>query len=325
MKKVKVIDLFSGCGGLSYGFFKAGFDIVYSVEFWKPALDTYNLNYGKNEPIRDITDLKIREEIEAKFKNQIDIVIGGFPCQGYSMAGKRDKDDERNQLYKYTIDVIERTNCNLFVLENVKGILSFKERDGELVINKIISMLKEIGYYSEYVLVDASNFRVAQKRERVIFIGAKEKDKNKVIEVINKIKETKLPIKTVKDAIYDLEDAPENKEFNHIFTKHTAQMIEKIKQTPQGKSPMKNYSDAFRRQFYDRPSTTVKENHGGVHLHPVLNRVMTPRELARLQSFPDDFIFTSTKSNILKQIGNAVPAKLSVEIVKIIKEVFKYD
>ncbi|WP_322908675.1 DNA cytosine methyltransferase [Mycoplasmopsis felis] len=97
---------------------------------------------------------------------------------------------------------------------------------------------------------------------------------------------------------------------------------QKIKNTPVGKSPMKNYSDAFRRIDYHKPSPTVKENHGGVHIHPELHRVLTPRELARLQSFPDEFIFLGTKSNILKQIGNAVPPKLSEVIAKMIKEIF---
>ncbi|WP_322960890.1 DNA cytosine methyltransferase [Mycoplasmopsis cynos] len=321
----KTIDLFSGCGGLSYGFFQNGFDIVESVEHWQPALDTYNLNFNKNEKIKDITDPKVIKSIEERFKNTIDLVIGGFPCQGYSMAGKRNPDDHRNQLYKYTIEVIERVNPRLFVLENVKGILSFKENDNELVINKIINMLLEKGYYSKYILIDASNFGVPQKRERVIFIGSSLTNKDKVDAVIKRLMETRLPIKTVYDAIYDLESIPESKEFNHIFSKHTPEMVEKIKNTPEGKSVMKGYSDAFRRQYYDKPSTTVKENHGGVHVHPKLNRVMTPRELARLQSFPDDFIFASTKSNILKQIGNAVPPKLSSEIAKIIIEVFYND
>lgn len=173
-------------------------------------------------------------------------------------------------------------------------------------------------------MLDASNFGVAQKRERVIFIGSKNKNKNKVKKVIEILKNTKLPIKTVKDAIYDLENKEESYELSHIFSKHKPEMIEKIKNTKPGESAMKGYSDAFKRQWYNKPSSTVKENHGGVHIHPVLNRVMTPRELARLQSFPDDFIFTSSKSNILKQIGNAVPPKLSFEIVKVIEEVF-YD
>lgn len=97
-------------------------------------------------------------------------------------------------------------------------------------------------------------------------------------------------------------------------------MIKKIKNTQPGKSAMKNFSDAFRRLHYDKPSYTVKENHGGVHIHPKLNRVLTPRELARLQSFPDSFIFKSNKNNILKQIGNAVPPKLAYEIAKIVKK-----
>lgn len=318
----KIIDLFAGCGGLTYGFWKNNFNIVETIEHWKPALDTYNFNFNKNETVKDITDPDVISNIEASFKDKIDIVIGGFPCQGYSMAGKRDPNDERNQLYKHTIDVIAKVRPKLFVLENVKGILSFKESDGVLVIDKIINKLSKIGYYSKYILLDASNFGVAQKRERVIFIGSKKSNKSSVDRVINMLSNVKNKIRTVYDAIYDLKNRDEDKNFNHIFTNHTQQMLKKIENTPQGKSVMNGYSDAFRRQYYDKPSTTVKENHGGVHIHPELNRVMTPRELARLQSFPDEFIFSSTKSNILKQIGNAVPPKLSEEIVKIILEVF---
>ncbi|WP_237023542.1 DNA cytosine methyltransferase [Mycoplasma miroungirhinis] len=170
-------------------------------------------------------------------------------------------------------------------------------------------------------MVDVSNFGVAQKRERVIFVGTLKEHSYYVDEIIKKISNVKLPIKTVFDAIHDLENHQEDKKFNHIFTKHTDKMIEKIKNTPEGKTVMNGYSDAFRKQYYHKPSTTVKENHGGVHVHPKLNWVMTARELVRLQTFPDDFIFHSTKSNILKQIGNAVPPKLSEEIVKIILEV----
>ncbi|MGZ9755964.1 DNA cytosine methyltransferase [Mycoplasma sp. 246B] len=318
----KLLDLFAGCGGLTYGFVKNGFVITDTVEFWKPALDTYNLNFNQDAFVNDITDPKVLEYLKNNYAHNIDVIIGGFPCQGYSMAGKRDKDDNRNQLYKYTIKVIEDIQPSLFVLENVKGILSFKEHDGNLVINKIIDKLHSIGYYAKYILLDASNFGVPQKRQRVIFIGAKQHQKEKVDKVIKMLENTFLPIKTVYDAISDLENVSEDVKWNHIFSKHSPKMFEKIKNTQPGKSPMKNYSDAFKRQFYDRPATTVKENHGGVHLHPKLHWVMTPRELARLQSFPDDFIFTSSKSNILKQIGNAVPPKLSEEIAKIINKVF---
>ncbi|WGI36545.1 DNA cytosine methyltransferase [Mesomycoplasma lagogenitalium] len=168
-----------------------------------------------------------------------------------------------------------------------------------------------------------SKFGVPQKRERVIFIGAKEKYKEKIDYIINQLKNYSEPVKTTKDAIYDLLNTPEDKEFSHIFSNHSAQMKEKIINTPVGKSAMKGYSDAFRKLDYNKPSYTVKENHGGVHLHPELPRVLTPRELARLQTFPDDFLFCRNKSQILKQIGNAVPCKLSFEIAKMIKKEMK--
>lgn len=321
MKDIKMVDLFAGAGGLTLGFVQNDFKILDTIEFWKPAVETYNFNFSTNIVPRDITDDDVRNELELKCKNKTNLVIGGFPCQGYSMAGKRDPDDQRNQLYKYTIDVIKRLQPEVFVLENVKGILSFKEKDGKLVINKIINILKEQNYYARYILVDSSKFGVPQKRERVIFIGSK--DKNKVDLAIIEIAKHNEKIKTVRDAISHLENQKMDSNIpNHIFSNHTTEMKERLSKLKEGESLYGNYSDAFKRIYYDKPSPTVKENHGGVHVHPVLNRVLTPKELALLQSFPDDFVFQGTKANILKQIGNAVPVKLSYEIAKIIKKVF---
>ncbi len=321
MKDIKMVDLFAGAGALTLGFVQNDFKILDTIEFWKPAVETYNFNFSTNIVPRDITDDDVRNELELKCKNKTNLVIGGFPCQGYSMAGKRDPDDQRNQLYKYTIDVIKRLQPEVFVLENVKGILSFKEKDGELVINKIINILKEQNYYARYILVDSSKFGVPQKRERVIFIGSK--DKNKVDLAIIEIAKHNEKIKTVRDAISHLENQKMDSNIpNHIFSNHTTEMKERLSKLKEGESLYGNYSDAFKRIYYDKPSPTVKENHGGVHVHPVLNRVLTPKELALLQSFPDNFVFQGTKANILKQIGNAVPVKLSYEIAKIIKKVF---
>lgn len=324
MKKLnfKMIDLFAGAGGLTYGFWKNNFEICETIEFWEPATKTYNRNYKTSIIPTDITNDELRKNIKNSWKDKIDIIIGGFPCQGFSMAGKRDVNDPRNQLYNYTIDIIKKVKPKVFCLENVKGILSYKEKDGIKVIDKIIDKLSKIGYYSKFILLDATNFSVPQKRERVIFIGAKKEYSDKVDETINDLKKHKSNILTVKDAIEDLEIEPEDKNFNHIFTNHKPEMIEKIKNTSIGKSAMKNYSDAFRKLDYDKPAYTVKENHGGVHLHPKLHRVLTPRELARLQTFPDDFIFCGSKSEILKQIGNAVPCQLSTIIAEIIKKNF---
>ncbi|WP_406617706.1 DNA cytosine methyltransferase [Mycoplasmopsis lipophila] len=297
MKDIKMVDLFAGAGGLTLGFVQTDFKILDTIEFWKPAVETYNFNFSTNIVPRDITDDDVRNELELKCKNKTNLVIGGFPCQGYSMAGKRDPDDQRNQLYKYTIDVIKRLQPEVFVLENVKGILSFKEKDGELVINKIINILKEQNYYARYILVDSSKFGVPQKRERVIFIGSK--DKNKVDLAIIEIAKHNEKIKTVRDAISHLENQKMDSNIpNHIFSNHTTEMKERLSKLKEGESLYGNYSDAFKRIYYDKPSPTVKENHGGVHVHPVLNRVLTPKELALLQSFPDNFVFQGTKTNI---------------------------
>lgn len=324
MKKYRMIDLFAGAGGLTYGFWKFGFIPVETIEFWKPATITYNNYYGTNITPLDITDENLKLFLKEKWSNKIDIIIGGFPCQGYSMAGKRSNDDPRNQLYKHTLKIIEYIQPKIFCLENVKGILSFKEKDGEYVINKIVNKLSEIGYYSKFILLDASKFGVPQKRERVIFIGAKNKDKNLIDLIIEQLSTHSEKIMTTKDAIYDLVNFPEDINFNHILSNHSEKMKKKIINTTPGKSIYK-YSDAFRKLDYNKPSFTVKENHGGVHLHPELPRVLTPRELARLQSFPDDYIFYGSKSDILKQIGNAVPCKLSYEIAKKIKKIFFCD
>ncbi|AJQ45546.1 cytosine methyltransferase [Ureaplasma diversum] len=323
MKNKKIVDLFAGAGGLTMGFVQNGFEIVDTIEFWNDAVQTYNHNFKTTIVPKDITSTPIREELETKHANKVGLVIGGFPCQGYSIAGKRSLDDERNQLYIYTIDVIKRLHPDVCVLENVKGILSFKEKDNELVVDKMIKKMNEIGYYTRCILVDSSKFGVAQKRERVIFIASPINKKDKVDEVIKKIGSVNLPTVSTKDAISHLEQTKENKAINHIFTNHSESMISKMSTLKEGESLYKNYSDAFRRIYYDKPSPTIKENHGGVHIHPKLNRVLTPKEMALLQSFPDDFIFLGTKSSILKQIGNAVPVKLSYEIAKIIKETYK--
>lgn len=319
-KKIKMIDLFSGAGGLTLGFFQNDFEIVESVESDICAVKTFNYNFKRSDIPKDITDETIRQNIEDKHKNKIDAVIGGFPCQGFSIAGKRDPSDPRNQLYKYTIDIIKRTNPKYFVLENVKGILSMEK--GE-VIKRIQSSLSEIGYYTSYTLATSSKFGVPQKRQRVFFIGSSFQNKNKVDLCINLINSHTEQTITVREAISDLQNVQENYLPNHIFTKNSPQYLERIKKLKVGETLSKSYADAYKRIDYDAPSPTVKENHGGVFIHPIENRFFTPRELARLQTFPDDFIFCANKSQTLKQIGNAVPVKMAYEIASIVKKVFE--
>ncbi len=213
-------------------------------------------------------------------------------------------------------------------LEIVKEILkSEKSLTSDLrtkVTTTIQNRFYNLGYDVQIKLLNAANFGAPQKRQRVIIIGAKENYPINFPEETfrdNKFDENQLPFKsnlsnwvTVKEAIDDLKNEPENIPFNHIFTKCGKLMQNKINNTPIGKSVYGGYSDAYFRCFPDEPSRTVKENHGGVFLHYEKNRFMTPRELARLQTFDDEFIFDGSKSQILVQIGNAVPPILGNSI-----------
>lgn len=386
------LELFAGCGGLSYGFHKNGFNIVAANELEEKIAATYKHNFpDSNVIVGDITKKEIKNEIYDCFKNKnCDVILGGPPCVAYSMSGHRNSRDPRGQLFKDYVELVKKLRPKAFVMENVKGILTIThdkpvltESEKELadkyysleeeklkleaekkllsvknkkatsipvvknkrllkeVKSKIRKMkkdtpkfrmnvtdiikntLEDLGYKVKMKLLNSANYGVPQKRERVIFIGLK----NDIDKEITYPEEThnkegtdgKSKWVSVREAIDDLKDLDENKDIQQIYTQHRPDFIEKIKETEIGTSVLKKYSESFYRCYPDRPSNTVKENHGGVFVHYEKNRVMTPRELARLQSFPDDFIFKGTKSSMLVQLGNAVPCGLSNAIAKEIK------
>jgi site-specific DNA-cytosine methylase len=191
------------------------------------------------------------------------------------------------------------------------------------VTDIIKNTFKDLGYNVKMKLLNSANYGVPQKRERVIFIGLRNDIDKEIVypeETHNKEgTDGKLKWVSVREAIDDLKNLDENKDIQQIYTQHRPDFIEKIQNTEIGTSVLKKYSEAFYRCYPDRPSNTVKENHGGVFVHYEKNRVMTPRELARLQGFPDNFIFKGTKSSMLVQLGNAVPCGLSNAIAKEIK------
>ena len=393
-KKLKVIDLFSGCGGLNEGFNDAGFTTSVSNDVWEPAGKTF-LKNNKNSKfiLGDITQKKVRDEI-IKYGKGSEVLVGGPPCQAYSMAGARDVDDPRGKLFEDYVKIVKAIKPKYFVMENVKGLLSMehdkirlneKERNkldkikklenkkNELLLKrkqsknttkinfsrseenqleeikdklikerKLTSSLRirvtetikkrflSLGYDVQIKVLNAADYGVPQKRQRVIVIGGldgypihfpdptyKAKSNGKNLELF---KSNLLDWVTVKEAIDDLKNKPEKISFNHIFTKCGKDFQKKINKTPIGRSVYGGFSDAYFRCPPNEPSRTVKENHGGVFLHYEKNRFMTPRELARLQSFKDDFIFEGSKSQILVQIGNAVPPKLGYNIANTLKE-----
>ncbi len=310
ISNLNFIDLFAGAGGLSCGLVMAGFNPISSVEIMQCAVDTYKYNFiekkGFDEFIesRDICLKETKDNLYKQVKGKhIHLIAGGFPCQGFSMAGLRVVEDKRNSLYKEMLEIVSVIKPDFILMENVPGLRSMLNGKIE---EKIIEDYSKIGYNINVTILNAADYGVPQLRKRIIFIG------NRVGKINYHPKAIYTPeqYKGVMETISRFSNIKEDKNINHIFTKHSAQIIEQLSFLKQGESLYKNYSDAWKRVYADKPSPTVKENHGGVNVHPIFNRVMTPRELAALQSFPDDFIFKGSKKWQLVQIGNAVPPLL---------------
>lgn len=304
------IDLFSGAGGLSCGLIMAGFTPVASVEIMPEAVETYKYNFiekkGFDETVetKDIREESVKKQLYKDIGNKhIHLIVGGFPCQGFSMSGNRVVTDERNSLYLEMKKIVEHIKPEFVVMENVEGLRSML--NGEIE-KKIIKDYYDIGYDINVTILNSADYGVAQTRRRVIFIGNRIGVKN----YHPKPFVNKENYKTLGEEIERFMGLDNDKSINHIITRHSDDMKKRINAVPEGKSLYDEYSDAWKKSPWDKPSCTVKENHGGVNLHPKLPRVLTPRELAALQSFPDDFIFKGSKKWQLVQIGNAVPPLL---------------
>lgn len=318
------IDLFSGAGGLSCGLTMAGFTPIGSVEIMPEAVATYKYNFveqkGFNENVqtRDIRNSIVKKELYDSIADKhIHLIVGGFPCQGFSMSGNRVITDSRNSLYLEMLEIVKHIKPDFVVMENVEGLRSMLNGKIEA---KIINDYTEAGYNINVTVLNSADYGVPQIRKRVVFIGNRFGIKNyhpkPIFSPENYV--------TLGECIKKFMSIPENKQVNHIFTRHSDDMIEKIKSLPEGHSLYGNYSDSWKKSPWDKPSCTVKENHGGVNIHPKLPRVLTPRELAALQSFPDDFIFKGSKKWQLVQIGNAVPTLLGKAIgISIMKSIKK--
>jgi len=306
------VDLFCGAGGLSKGLELSGLEGICGLDWFEEACRTYERNFKHPFVNGDITDSAVKEKFYDIVKKQLNgrrlsVVAGGFPCQGFSMAGNRIVDDPRNSLYKELIEIVVHLQPDFVVCENVKGLRSML---GGMVEKKILSDFKAIGYDMNVAVLCAADYYTPQKRERVIFIGNRIGAKNMHPKPILSQEE----YITTGSSIADLMDMPDMPEFNHVTTKHRPDMARRMMELPEGQSLYKGYSDAWKKCPWNEASCTIKENHGGVNIHPKLPRVLTAREMARLQSFPDDFIFEGAKNKQLVQIGNAVPPLLGKAI-----------
>ena len=312
LSEMTFVDCFCGAGGLSKGLELAGLQGICGLDWFKEAGMTYERNFDHPFVNGDITLPEVKKQFYNTVLNQLNgkklsIVAGGFPCQGFSMAGNRIVDDPRNSLYKELLEIVVHLQPEYVICENVKGLRSML---GGMVEQKILADFRAIGYEMNVTTLCAADYNVPQKRERVIFIGNR----------IGNVNMHPMPMllsneyKTTGEAIGDLVNHPEDKAFNHVPTKHKPEMEERIMACPEGQSLYTGYSDAWKKCPWNEASCTIKENHGGVNLHPKLPRVLTAREMARLQSFPDTFIFEGPKNKQLVQIGNAVPPLLGKAI-----------
>jgi DNA (cytosine-5)-methyltransferase 1 len=365
---MKVIDLFSGCGGLSLGFIKAGYTVIKALEYDKEIANTYKMNHPNVKMIVD--DIQNVDTSDFFQSGEADIIIGGPPCQGFSMAGARIRngfiDDPRNYLFKHYFNIVKLVKPKAFVFENVKGIRSMK--NGE-VFNEILrhfssaELLDGEPFNLYYRVVNAVEFGIPQKRERMIIIGVRkdnvdfEKIWNETINAIKKENPDYFEPVTVWDAIGNLPTPSENGMVfnllpvtnyqnylsnskkssqiqNHNMTKHSKVAIERMKIIKSGENftvlneKIKSvHSGAYGRLSWDIQSPTITTRFdtpaGGMFTHPIENRTLTPREAARIQSFPDDFVFYGKRTSICKQIGNAVPPKISYFLARFLDNVLK--
>lgn len=357
--KYRIADLFSGCGGMTLGFTQAyNFKPIFAIDNNLPSIQTYKQNFDPKGLHSICSD--IEKIIDSNNIPKVDIVIGGPPCQGFSLLNKKRKNDQRRDLWHYYIQFVKHSNANYIVMENVPQLLTSEE------FTSIINNLKSLGFrYIIAHVLNAANYGVPQTRQRAIILASKinyislpipthlKPEKIKCLPT-EFIRSQILPWNNVKSAISDLPD-PIGTEINntdaplnlHFGRKPTQVSLERYLAIPKGGNRFdlqKNRpditprcwlnkpsgsTDLFGRLWWDRPSLTIRTEfykpEKGRYLHPSQNRPITHREAARIQSFPDSFSFSGSKIEIAKQIGNAVPpllAKaLAAEVVKSIRSI----
>lgn len=356
MNEFRVLDLFCGAGGFSCGLDQVeGISTEVALDFDESAANTFQKNFPNAKCIcGNICDENTKKEvIEFCKERKVNMVIGGPPCQGFSLKGKNlGLDDPRNFLFLEYLDIVSRVRPEVFVIENVKNMVS---SGNGYFIKQIYEKFTQLGYKLNHGIMNAYNFGVPQTRERTIIIGTLN-DKGITLPTEYVLEKT-----TVRDAISDLSylesgegaDVSEYKHephtkyqkmmrdgmdklHNHKATNHSKVALDKLKLIPPegDKSSMpeelygnQKFMTTWSRLIWDKPSPTVDTRFdtpsNGRNSHPYLNRAITPREAARIQSFPDSFIFYGKKTSICKQIGNAVPPLLAKAIGEHIKIEFE--
>lgn len=347
MKKkfVNVIDLFCGCGGLSLGFLQTGYAVILGVDNNAVALETFKANHKGAKVLNlDLSDDSFVKILHHNLgKNRVDVIIAGPPCQGFSLTGPRNFDDVRNSLYLAVIKAVQLFKPKAFLIENVQGLATlYKGR----VKDEIIRRFEKIGYNVTMEIICVADYGIPQMRKRVFFVGLQKK-----LGYYEFPPKTHTPGEYVscEDAIGDLPSRVDELGqeidnyngppltdyqkkmrgnckvlYNHVATNHTY-IVKKVislvpeggnyKNLPKGIGEHRKFNEAWTRYHSKKPSRTIDTGHRN-HFHYKYNRIPTVRENARLQSFPDSFVFQGTRTQQNRQVGNAVPPLLGYHIGK---------
>lgn len=355
---MNVIDLFAGCGGFSLGFSQAGFHIRTAVEIDPDIAATYQKNHPDTFVIAD--DIRNVDSAGIFRKGDGDIIIGGPPCQGFSMAGARIRagfvDDPRNYLFRHYAHIVSIVRPQIFIMENVKGLCTFQNGAIlEEIKQRFSAPTDGQSYYVYPRLVNAHDVGIPQKRERLLLIGTKYpiKDMDKLWSQtqaeLSKENTHYFDKVTVKDAIGNLPPAVRSGAVpnpvpqthyqrylattapvlrHHTRSGHSALAVDRMRRVGCGqdasalREPINSiYGGAYGRLCWDMPAPTITTRFdtpaAGRFTHPTCDRTLTPREAARIQSFPDDFDFCGTKTSVCRQIGNAVPPKIAYFLARL--------
>lgn len=343
------IDLFAGCGGLSRGFMDAQYEILVGVDNDEAALKTFKRNHGNAVALNaDLSQPETFDVIDNIVNgHRIDVIIAGPPCQGFSLTGPRNFDDKRNKLYLAVIEAVKRYKPKAFIIENVPGMATLY--NGEIK-DEVVRRLTELGYTVEPEVLCAADYGVPQMRKRLVFMGVCSDigfpvfpepilTPDKYVTCSQALSD--LPSREpcgedlgwlgmevdryTSEALTDYQRKMRGKckeLYNHVATQHKQFVIDTIAQVPEGcnyKSlpagvgESRKFNEAWTRYHGDKPSKTIDTGHRN-HFHYKYNRVPTIRENARLQSFPDDFMFLGTKTQQNRQVGNAVPPLLGYHL-----------
>lgn len=325
---MNVISLFTGAGGLDIGFIEAGFRDILASDIMPEAKETYNANYPNTTfLLKDICQVTA-DEIRTLIGNQqIDVIIGGPPCQGFSNMGNKNSADPRNLLFENYVRIVRDLQPKCFLFENVKGLYTmFEGRFFQMVISSFLS----VGYNIHFSLIDSSKYGVPQKRERAIFVGSRIDRPFKFPAYNDESFGSLKSYANVGEAINDLMDKGEEIP-NHIALVHTDKVIRRYQLIPEGgKLPKpeelpedirrKGFGTTYTRLHREKLSPTIVPGNNAFPIHPVLDRSLTPREAARIQTFPDGFVFKGDRRSQCIQVGNAVPPLLAAKLAKALEQ-----